>query len=81
MKTEEARWICEALETNRQQDLDLADIEDDRALELTTTLIYVRMLPDVVAIDKLPSMRQIALEEAIKLRRLVANRDRSKDDA
>ena len=81
MKSEEARWICEALETNRQQDLDLADIEDDRALELTTAIIYSRMLPDVVALDRLPSMRQIALEEAIKLRRLVANRDRSKDDA
>lgn len=73
--------ITEALETNRQQDLDLADIEDDRALELTTAIIYVRLLEHNEDHRKLPSKRLLALSEALKIRKLTASRDRSKDDA
>lgn len=73
--------IVAALDALQQQGLDLADTEDDRALEQTTAIIYGQLLADSTTRGSaLPEKRKLALAEALKIRKLVANRKRSEDD-
>lgn len=72
--------LVAALDSLQQQGLDLADIEDDRALEQTTAIIYSRLLGDYDGPDSVTRKRGLALSEALKIRKMIAKRERGESD-
>lgn len=77
----EAGWIIEELTRRQQQAAEESAADDDRSLEQMAASILGGMIVADPDQSDCNAQRENALDEALLIRKLVANRDRSKDDA